>query len=60
MIIALESAKKRGTLKAWEADCMKVFWEAHYSHILSHHCNVDVILVPYFKTRFTYPEKVSA
>jgi hypothetical protein len=60
MIKALESANKRGPLKAWEADCIKVFWEAHYSHILAHHHNEDVIFVPYLKTRFTYPEKVSA
>jgi hypothetical protein len=58
MIKALESSNKRGPLKAWEADCIKVFWEAHYSHILAHHHNEDGILVPFLKTRFTYPEKV--
>jgi hypothetical protein len=39
MIKALENTNKRGPLKAWDADSIKVFWEAHYSHILAHYHN---------------------
>jgi hypothetical protein len=59
MIEALEATKARGSVKAWESVAIKSFWASHFSHIHSHHANEDIIFVPFLKTRFKYPDKVS-
>jgi hypothetical protein len=59
LIEALEAAKARGSLKEWEAKCIQSAWGAHEKHVHAHHGNEDEILVPFLKTRFHYPDKVS-
>ncbi len=60
LIEAVDAVKSRGTIKAWEANCLKTAWNSHYIHIHAHHDNEDELFVPFAKTRFHYPEKVSS
>jgi hypothetical protein len=59
MIAALKATGQRGVVKDWEVTCIKSAWEAHWENIHSHHTNEDNIMVPFLKTRFHYPDKVS-
>jgi Hemerythrin HHE cation binding domain len=59
LVTSLEATDARkGTLRDWEAKCIKKAWAAHEIHVHSHHTNEDNILVPFLLTRFKYPEKV--
>jgi hypothetical protein len=59
MIEALKAASQRGVANAWEVTCIQSVWGAHWENIHSHHTSEDNIMVPFLKTRFEYPDKVS-
>lgn len=59
LIEAMEGVKARGPLKDWEVKCLQSAWASHELHIHAHHGNEDDLLVPFLKTRFHYPDKVS-
>lgn len=60
LVECLEATNKRqGGLQDWEVNCIKKAWAAHEVHIHCHHKNEDDIMVPFLKTRFRYPNKVS-
>lgn len=61
LVIALEATDGRdGELQEWEVACIRKAWQAHETHVHSHHTNEDNIMVPYLKTRFHYPDKYEA
>lgn len=57
--VALTTVKGR-ELKQWEVMAIKRFMAVHFLHTHGHHHNEDVIMVPFLKERFTYPEKLEA
>lgn len=45
---------------SWEVAAMQRWWKSHKAHIHAHHTNEDETYVPFFNTRFQYPEKLEA
>jgi len=50
---------RRGTLKAWEVECIQDVFIAHLYNMEEHHSTEDNILSPEFMKRFHYPDKLT-
>lgn len=49
---------KRGGLKDWESVSIQTAFAAHFEHVHWHHTDEDDTVVPYWKKRFKYPERL--
>lgn len=50
---------RKGTLKAWEVECIQDVFIAHLYNMEEHHSTEDNILSPQLMKRFKYPDKLT-
>jgi hemerythrin-like domain-containing protein len=56
---AFESIKSRALLD-WEVKSIQTAFAGHYQHVTWHHNDEDDNVVPFFKKRFVYPERLES
>jgi hypothetical protein len=56
---AFESIKSRALLD-WEVNSIQTAFAGHYQHVTWHHHDEDENVVPFFKKRFAYPERLES